>query len=62
MTQQISVPPSRLRYSVAETAQLLAISQRQVWRLIADGRLQSIREGKRVFLPRSELERAATGA
>lgn len=59
---QSSSPTPRLRHSIPESAELLSISQRQVWRKVAAGELKIVRDGRRVFIPRSELERAAGNA
>jgi excisionase family DNA binding protein len=41
--------PHRL-LTVVEVAEVLRLSQRQVWRLIADGRLPASRVGRRVLI------------
>jgi excisionase family DNA binding protein len=41
--------PNRLM-TVREVAEVLRLSQRQVWRLIADGRLPASRVGRRVLI------------
>jgi excisionase family DNA binding protein len=41
--------PHRL-LTVAEVSEVLSLSQRQVWRLISDGRLPVSRVGRRVLI------------
>lgn len=49
--------PLRLQYPVREAAILLGSSDRTVWRLIREGRLETVRLGSRVFVSRAALER-----
>jgi excisionase family DNA binding protein len=46
----------RLAFSVAETAILLGIGKTKTRELIASGELGSIRTGRRLLVPRSEIE------
>jgi excisionase family DNA binding protein len=48
---------SRLR-SIGEAAHAMGVSKDSVRRLIRAGALRSVRIGKRVMIPESELERA----
>jgi len=55
-------PFHRLRHTVQETASLLAISERQCWRLISGKKLPVTKEGRRTFVSRADLDRyVATG-
>jgi len=46
----------RLAFPVAETALLLGIGKTKTRELIAAGELGSIRTGRRLLVPRSEIE------
>ena len=48
--------PERLAFPVAETALLLGIGKTKTRELIASGELGSIRAGRRLLVPRSEIE------
>jgi excisionase family DNA binding protein len=48
--------PDRLAFPVAETAQLLGIGKTKTRELIKTGQLVSIRTGRRLLVPRSEIE------
>lgn len=49
-------------YTVAETAALLSVSSRTVWRLIARGTLHAVRIGRSVRIDRRVIEKfVATG-
>lgn len=50
-------PVERVTVSAHEAAQRLGLSGRTVDRMIADGRLEVVRVGRRVLVPMSELER-----
>jgi excisionase family DNA binding protein len=41
--------------SVPEAARMLSISVRHAWNLIADGKLPSVRLGRRVLVPKRQL-------
>jgi excisionase family DNA binding protein len=47
--------PERLTLTVEESAKLLSISRNLAYELVADGRLPSIRLGRRVLVPRQAL-------
>jgi excisionase family DNA binding protein len=47
--------PERVLYSVIETAALLSVSDRHVWRLIYEGKLPAKREGRRVLVHRDSI-------
>lgn len=49
--------PERLTLTVEEAASLLGISRNLAYELVADGRLPSIRLGRRVLVPRQALYR-----
>ncbi|NKY99144.1 helix-turn-helix domain-containing protein [Nocardiopsis alborubida] len=46
----------KVAYSVEEAAQALSLGQTTVKKLIATGRLPSVRVGRRRLIPRSALE------
>jgi len=46
---------------IKETARLLGVSQVTVRRLIATGKLEIVRIGKRTLVPRAEISRIAGG-
>jgi excisionase family DNA binding protein len=48
--------PERLAFPVAETALLLGIGKTKTRELIASGELGSIRAGRRLLVPRREIE------
>ena len=48
--------PERLAFPVAEAAVLLGIGKTKTRELIASGQLGSIRAGRRLLVPRSEIE------
>lgn len=43
--------PERLLYSIAETAELLSLSYREVYRLAQRGELDTVRGGRRRLVP-----------
>ncbi len=45
------------RYSVSEAAAYLRVSRPTVYKMIAEGRLESICEGSRRFVPGTEIAR-----
>lgn len=47
----------RLAYSLAEGAAVSGLSQRSLYRLIAAGKLHTVKRGGRRLVPRNELER-----
>jgi excisionase family DNA binding protein len=53
----ISLPDSRLAYSIPDASRLLSISRRHVYQLLSERKLKSIKLGSRRLIPRSELER-----
>lgn len=60
MNEVSSGIPPRLRYTIQESAALLAISERQCWRLISRGKLPAVKDGRRTFVARADLERYAS--
>lgn len=50
-----SAPGERLAYGVDEAAACLGLSRAHVYRLIAQGRLQPRKSGKRTLILRSDL-------
>lgn len=56
MTRPDSPPLPRLAYTVAEVAETIGISEREVYRLCASGELPSRKVGRRVLIRRADLE------
>lgn len=46
----------KLLNSVPEAADQLRLSERHVWRLVKEGRIEMVREGRRVLIPGVSLE------
>ena len=56
MSTSANVPQSLL-VSYEEAAKLIRLCPRTVWTLVKLGELGSIKQGRRVLIPRSELEK-----
>ncbi len=58
-TKNVSLPPldERQRYSIPEAILYLRSSRKTIYDDIATGRLKTIKEGKRRFVPGSEIAR-----
>jgi excisionase family DNA binding protein len=54
--------PDALLYSVEEAARILGFGTTKFRELLADGVIQTKRVGRRVLVPRAELERFAADA
>ncbi len=52
-------PKQKLTWSLAETAEALGLSEAYVRRLVAEGKIASVRFGKRVMVRKIEVERIA---
>jgi excisionase family DNA binding protein len=50
-----AVPPARLM-KVADAAESLSVGRRTIWRLIAAGRLRSVKIGRAVRIDRESVE------
>ncbi len=57
MDTQTNLTPRRLVHPINETAELLAVTRRTVYRLIARGELRPVRIGSRQRIPAEQLER-----
>jgi excisionase family DNA binding protein len=57
VSQGVPATSERLLVSTAEAADALSLSRRHVHRLIDEGRLASVRVGRRRLVPRAELTR-----
>ena len=57
MDTQTNLTPRRLAHSINETAVLLAVTRRTVYRRIARGELRPVRIGARQRIPAEQLER-----
>lgn len=55
MTRKDTTPVAPIAYSVAKAAELLSISQRQVYRMVEAGDLPARRVGRRVLIPAAAL-------
>jgi excisionase family DNA binding protein len=53
--------PDRLALSIEETSSLLGISRSLGYELAAQGRIPTVRLGRRVVVPRAALERLLAG-
>ncbi len=56
MTQAQVARDAMMAYTVAEAAEVLRLSEREVWRMIAEGELAVRRRGRRTLVPRASLE------
>ena len=57
MSAQTGTTPTRLAYAVPESARMLGISRRGLYRLIEDGTLRTVTLGRRRLVPAAELAR-----
>ena len=57
MDTPTNLTPRRLAHPINETAELLAVTRRTVYRLIARGELRPVRIGSRQRIPAEQLER-----
>lgn len=57
MSAQTDPTPTRLAYAVPESARMLGISRRGLYRLIEDGTLRTVTLGRRRLVPAAELAR-----
>lgn len=57
MSAQTDATPTRLAYAVPESARMLGISRRGLYRLIEDGTLRTVTLGRRRLVPAAELAR-----
>jgi len=48
---------TRIAYRVREVAEALAVSERQVWRMIESGEIRSFKAGRCRRVPLSEIQR-----
>jgi len=55
-TKQVEATPGRLAHSVEEAAHALGIGRSLVFALLKDGKLKSIKIGKRRLIPVVELQ------
>ena len=53
----MAIDNNRLAYSPGEAAHALGLSINNVYTLVREGKLPSLRLGKRLLIPRVELER-----
>ncbi len=49
--------PDRLSYSMSEAARAVGLSQATLFRLVKDGKLETVKIGSRTLVTRVELER-----
>jgi excisionase family DNA binding protein len=54
--------PVPLAYPVPDAAVALGVSARHVWNCIARGEVRSIRLGRRVLIPATEIDRLLGGS
>jgi excisionase family DNA binding protein len=51
--------PGRLLHTVPHAAQLLDLGVSTIWKLVADGKLSTVKIGRSTRIPHSELARLA---
>jgi excisionase family DNA binding protein len=56
VSQHVPAASDRLLVTIADAASVLSVSRRQVYRLIGEGRLLSVRVGRRRLIPFAALE------
>jgi excisionase family DNA binding protein len=56
-----TIGPERLGFSVPETAQTLGVSKTALWEAIYRGEVRVARLGRRVIVPKQELDRLLAG-
>jgi len=49
--------PDRLAFSVSHAASQIDVSKRTFWEMIRQKKIRTVRCGRRVLVPRTELER-----
>ena len=49
--------PSKIAYSYKEAVQAVGASRNTLSKMVSSGELSVVRRGRRVYIPRSELER-----
>lgn len=57
MTTVHAATGGKLAYTYAEAAELLGVSARTVWSMVAAGTLRAVRIGRAVRIPATELAR-----
>jgi excisionase family DNA binding protein len=55
-------PAERIAYSIAETAAMFGVTTNHLRARIDAGEIRSIRMGRRVLIPKIEIDRVVTGA
>lgn len=58
----MSLPDEPLMLTMAETAELLRVSLRQIKTMVADGRITSVKLGRRRLVPYEPLRRSVLQA
>jgi excisionase family DNA binding protein len=53
--------PSKRLWSVAEARLMLGISKSQAYRMVRNGEIKSVRLGRRILIPPTEVERLMLG-
>ncbi len=56
-TQQLNASPNRLGYSVMEAASALGLAPSGLWKLIALGKIRSVKIGNRRIISAQEIQR-----
>lgn len=64
MTALPSLPPldELQRYSVIEAEQYLRVSRARIYQRIAAGEISTVKDGRRLFIPGSEIVRLSRAA
>lgn len=55
------MPTEPLVYTLEEAANALTLGRSTVWKLVRQGRLRVVRVGKRVLVPKKEIDRLLNG-
>lgn len=55
-TKQLETTPDRLTHSIDEAAHALGVGRSLIFTLLKEGKLKSIRVGKRRLIPTTELQ------
>jgi len=62
MTQEtLRLPEGRVAYSVEEVRRALGIGRNTIYDMIAMGKIQSVKAGRRTLIPATALERYLAG-
>jgi excisionase family DNA binding protein len=60
-TDEAALPEGRLAYSVKEARMLLGIGETLIYDLLAQGKLHSVKAGRRILIPKTSLDKFLAG-